>query len=111
MRNARVFPDPVLAAPKTSFPASNTGIDFACTGVMVLNPISAIALLVCSESSSVENGSLASSWLFDISDAVMDAELDSAAMAIPRGVCMYKEEGYVIWKFLLLGNTRNARQK
>lgn len=58
IRNAKVFPEPVRAAPNTSFPASNGGIDLACTGVIVVNPISARAFCVGSESSSVENGSL-----------------------------------------------------
>ena len=55
-RKARVFPDPVLAAPSTSFPAKSGGMALACTGVIVVNPISAIAFVVGSESSSVENG-------------------------------------------------------
>lgn len=57
MRNARVLPDPVRAAPRTSFPANSKGIDFAWTGVIVERPISFSALFVCSDSSSVENGS------------------------------------------------------
>jgi hypothetical protein len=56
IKNANVFPDPVLAAPKTSFPASNRGILFACIGVIVLNPIPSSALCVCDERSYVENG-------------------------------------------------------
>lgn len=57
MRNASVFPDPVRAAPRTSFPARSGGIALACTGVIVVKPISARALFVGSESSSDENGS------------------------------------------------------
>lgn len=56
MRKASVFPDPVRAAPNTSFPASKGGIAFACTGVIVLKPIASNALLVGSERDSVENG-------------------------------------------------------
>lgn len=56
MRNARVLPDPVRAAPRTSFPASSRGIDLAWTGVIVDSPISFSALFVCSDSSSVEKG-------------------------------------------------------
>jgi hypothetical protein len=56
IKNANVFPDPVLAAPRTSFPASNRGILFACIGVIVLNPIPSSALCVCDERSYVENG-------------------------------------------------------
>lgn len=56
IRNARVFPDPVLAAPSTSFPASSGGIAFSCTGVIVLNPISSNAFMVFSERPSSEKG-------------------------------------------------------
>jgi len=56
MRKASVFPDPVLAAPNTSFPANNKGMDFACTSVIVSKPISASALVVCSDKSKLENG-------------------------------------------------------
>jgi hypothetical protein len=83
IRNASVLPEPVLAAPRTSFPARRTGIDFACTGVIVVNSISARALLVCSERSSVENGSLSSSFfvLFaGVADIGVDDELGSAAI-------------------------------
>lgn len=54
MRNARVLPDPVRAAPRTSFPARRTGMDLACTGVMVVMPISARARWVGWERSRVE---------------------------------------------------------
>lgn len=50
--NARA---PVFAAPRTSRPVSRWGIVLACTSVMCLKPISAIALCVCSVRSSVEN--------------------------------------------------------
>lgn len=56
MRKARVFPEPVLAAPRTSFPASNGGIECSWTAVMVSNFISFKALVVGSERSSSEKG-------------------------------------------------------
>lgn len=56
MRNASVLPEPVRAAPKTSLPARSSGIDFACTGVIVVRPISARPCAVCGERSSVEKG-------------------------------------------------------
>jgi len=46
IRNAKVFPDPVLAAPKTSFPANKGGIALVCMGVIVERPMSAKALVV-----------------------------------------------------------------
>jgi hypothetical protein len=58
IKNARVFPDPVRAAPSTSFPARRGGMDFSWTGVMVLKPISSIPFSVGSESSSEEKGVL-----------------------------------------------------
>jgi len=56
MRKARVFPDPVLAAPKTSFPASSDGMHFSWTAVIVEKPMSARALVVGSDKSSMEKG-------------------------------------------------------
>ena len=56
MRKARVFPDPVLAAPKTSFPASSDGMHFSWTGVMVVKLMSVRALVVGSDKSRVEKG-------------------------------------------------------
>lgn len=56
MRKARVFPDPVLAAPRTSFPASNDGMHFSWTGVIVVKPMSTKALAVGSDRLSVEKG-------------------------------------------------------
>lgn len=56
MRNANVFPDPVLAAPRTSFPASRGGIARAWTDVIFEKPISDRAFDVFSESSRSENG-------------------------------------------------------
>ncbi len=56
MRKARVLPEPVLAAPSTSFPARRGGIAFSWTGVIVLKPISFNALIVGSESSRSEKG-------------------------------------------------------
>jgi hypothetical protein len=53
IKKARVFPEPVRAAPSTSFPARRGGIDCSCTGVMVLKPISSRPFIVGSESSSV----------------------------------------------------------
>lgn len=61
MRKARVFPEPVRAAPRTSFPARRTGMDLAWTGVIVVKPISERAREVGSERSKVENGSRADS--------------------------------------------------
>lgn len=48
-RNASVFPLPVLAAPKTSFPASRGGIVLAWTSVIVSKPIRCIAAAVGGE--------------------------------------------------------------
>lgn len=56
IKKARVFPEPVLAAPSTSLPASSGGIALSWIGVMCVKPISARALVVGSESSSSENG-------------------------------------------------------
>lgn len=56
IKNARVFPEPVRAAPSTSFPARSGGIDFSWTGVMVSKPIPSRPFIVGSESSSVEKG-------------------------------------------------------
>lgn len=56
IKNARVFPEPVRAAPSTSFPARRGGIDFSWTGVMVSKPISLRPFIVGSESSSVSKG-------------------------------------------------------
>jgi hypothetical protein len=55
-KNAIVFPLPVLAAPKTSFPARSGGIVRAWTSVMVVKPIFSIAEVVCGDRFSVENG-------------------------------------------------------
>lgn len=54
-KNAIVFPLPVLAAPRTSLPASKGGIVLAWTSVMVSNPILLIASDVGGERLSVEN--------------------------------------------------------
>ena len=48
-RKARVFPDPVFAAPSRSLPASSGGIDRAWIGVAFVNPMSFSARLVLSE--------------------------------------------------------------
>ena len=56
MRKARVLPEPVRAAPRTSLPVRRTGIDFAWTGVIVVRPISESAREVDSERSRLENG-------------------------------------------------------
>lgn len=56
IRNARVFPEPVCAAPRTSLPVSRTGMDLAWTGVIVVNPISARPFRVGSDRSNEENG-------------------------------------------------------
>lgn len=49
MRNANVFPEPVFAAPTKSLPSNSEGIDLAWISVKVVNPISAIALKVFSQ--------------------------------------------------------------
>ena len=56
MRKARVLPEPVRAAPRTSLPVRRTGMDFAWTGVIVVRPISESAREVDSERSRLENG-------------------------------------------------------
>lgn len=61
MRKARVLPEPVRAAPRTSLPVRRTGMDLAWTGVIVVRPISERARLVGSERSRVENGDRADS--------------------------------------------------
>jgi len=58
IKNAKVFPDPVLAAPMTSLPANSGGIALACTGVIVEKPMVVNALVVGSESSRDEKGGL-----------------------------------------------------
>jgi hypothetical protein len=70
IKNANVFPDPVLAAPSTSFPAKRGGIALACTGVIVENPISVNALVVGSESSKDEKGGLSGAESPATSEAV-----------------------------------------
>jgi hypothetical protein len=55
-KKAIVFPLPVLAAPRTSFPARRGGIVLACTSVIVSKPILWIALDVGGDRLSVENG-------------------------------------------------------
>ena len=49
IRKANVFPDPVLAAPKTSRPANSGGIARCWISVIVSNPIPSMAFIVCSE--------------------------------------------------------------
>ena len=56
-RKARVLPEPVRAAPKTSLPARRTGMDLAWMGVMVVMSISERARVVGVERSRVEKGS------------------------------------------------------
>ena len=46
MRNARVFPEPVRAAPRTSRPASRGGMVRACTSVICVYPSSAMPAMV-----------------------------------------------------------------
>lgn len=56
IKNAKVFPLPVLAAPSTSFPASKGGIVRAWTSVIVSNPILPIAEVVAGDKDRVEKG-------------------------------------------------------
>ena len=56
-RKARVLPEPVRAAPKTSLPARRTGMDLAWMGVMVSICMSVRARVVGVERSRVEKGS------------------------------------------------------
>ena len=65
MRKARVLPEPVRAAPKTSLPVRRTGMDLAWTGVIVDKPISESARVVDSERSKVENGGRSDSVGFE----------------------------------------------
>mmetsp|Transcript_42123 Transcript_42123/g.70288 ORF Transcript_42123/g.70288 Transcript_42123/m.70288 type:complete len:222 (-) Transcript_42123:136-801(-) len=55
IKKAKVFPDPVRAAPSKSLPDSNVGMDLACTSVMNVNFISLIALDEGSHSSNEAN--------------------------------------------------------
>lgn len=68
------------AAPRTSLPASSTGIDLACTAVIVVIPISSSARVVGAERPSVENGTRAEALEVDsdaaCSGAAFDFELD-----------------------------------
>ena len=75
IRKARVLPEPVRAAPSKSFPARSTGIDFACTFVIVVKPISSRACMVGGDRSREENGVRS-----DTSGAVEVEASGSAAM-------------------------------
>lgn len=48
IRKAKVFPEPVLAAPTRSLPSNNGGIALACISVIVVKPISLIPMSVAS---------------------------------------------------------------
>lgn len=49
IRNAKVFPEPVLADPTKSRPSSSGGIDFAWISVIFVNPMAWIAFIVSSD--------------------------------------------------------------
>lgn len=69
MRKARVFPDPVLAAPTKSLPSNKGGIDLACISVNVLKPMSPIAFKVFSQTLSLSESKV---QLLKISKVVLD---------------------------------------
>lgn len=48
IRNARVFPEPVLAAPTRSLPSRSGGIALACISVIVVKPMSFTPISVAS---------------------------------------------------------------
>mmetsp|Transcript_14232 Transcript_14232/g.40402 ORF Transcript_14232/g.40402 Transcript_14232/m.40402 type:complete len:233 (-) Transcript_14232:191-889(-) len=54
-RNASVFPEPVLAAARTSFPLRSKGMVLAWTSVIVSNPMALMDSLVCFDSVSMES--------------------------------------------------------
>lgn len=60
IKKAKVFPDPVLAAPTKSLPSNKTGMDLAWISVIVVNPISCIAFKVCSHTFSFNEEKLLS---------------------------------------------------
>mmetsp|Transcript_19263 Transcript_19263/g.33240 ORF Transcript_19263/g.33240 Transcript_19263/m.33240 type:complete len:216 (-) Transcript_19263:18-665(-) len=55
IRNARVLPEPVRAAPSTSRPVKSAGIVRACTSVMQVNPIPLMPLAVGSDNDKLAN--------------------------------------------------------
>ena len=86
MRKARVLPEPVRAAPRTSLPVRRTGIDLAWTGVIVARPISERARVVGSERSRVEKGSrpdsvgLETGFMGDLGEEDVDASFSRSGV-------------------------------
>lgn len=68
MRKARVFPEPVFAAPTRSRPSNKGGIDRACISVKVVKPISAIALRVFSHTFSLRESKVQSLKISKVPD-------------------------------------------
>ncbi|KYQ58211.1 Peroxisomal 3,2-trans-enoyl-CoA isomerase [Trachymyrmex zeteki] len=60
IKNAKVLPDPVLAAPTKSLPSKREGIAFACISVIFVKPISFIAFNVFSHTFSFNTEKLVS---------------------------------------------------
>ncbi|KYN39124.1 Peroxisomal 3,2-trans-enoyl-CoA isomerase [Trachymyrmex septentrionalis] len=60
IKNAKVLPDPVLAAPTKSLPSKRGGIAFACISVIFVKPISFIAFNVFSHTFSFNTEKLVS---------------------------------------------------
>jgi len=89
MRKASVFPEPVRAAPRTSLPVRRTGIDFSCTAVMCVIPISSKPLLVASDRSRSANGrrpkvedeavvDFAGDWAVDADGSLLGVEVEAS---------------------------------
>lgn len=95
IRKARVFPEPVRAAPKTSLPVRRTGMDLAWTGVIVVKPISESARVVDSERSRVENGSRSDSVGLegafagdrDVVESALEDECEGPGCSASTGLC------------------------
>lgn len=69
IKNANVLPEPVFAAPTKSLPSSNGGIDLAWISVKVVNPISAMAFKVFSQTVSFKESKV---QLLNISKAELE---------------------------------------
>jgi hypothetical protein len=85
IKNANVLPEPVFAAPRTSFPARRCGIVSAWISVIVVNPNSSNPFDVGTLSSKLAKEvrllllPLVSTGLFDV-----EAEVDSPSLDILR---------------------------
>lgn len=69
IKNAKVFPEPVFAAPTKSRPSNNGGTDLAWISVSVVNPISSIPRNVNSQTLSFKEANV---QLLKISNATSE---------------------------------------